>query len=66
MPTLVVHGQADPLVPYACGEDTARRIAGAQMVGIDGMGHDLPPGVVLRLLDALLPHLSAASAAPSS
>ncbi len=66
VPTLVVHGKADPLVPYACGEDTARRIAGAQMVGIDGMGHDLPPGVVLRLLDALLPHLSAASAAPSS
>lgn len=60
VPTLVVHGKADPLVPYACGEDTARRIPGAQLVGIEGMGHDLPPGVVLRLLDALLPHLKAA------
>lgn len=56
-PTLVVHGKADPLVPYACGEDTARRIPGAKMVGIDGMGHDLPPGVVDLLLQALLPHL---------
>ena len=59
-PTLVVHGKADPLVPYACGEDTARRIAGAKMLGIEGMGHDLPPGVVEHLLAALLPHLKSA------
>ncbi|MDO9197196.1 alpha/beta fold hydrolase [Rhodoferax sp.] len=59
-PTLVVHGKADPLVPYACGEDTARRIAGAKMLGIEGMGHDLPPGVVDHLLAALLPHLKSA------
>jgi len=56
-PTLVLHGRADPLVPYACGEDTARRIQGARLVGIDGMGHDLPPGVVERLLAEMLPHL---------
>jgi pimeloyl-ACP methyl ester carboxylesterase len=61
-PTLVVHGKADPLVPLACGEDTARRIPGARLVGIDGMGHDLPPGVVERLLALLIPHF--ASAAP--
>lgn len=52
-PTLVLHGDADPLVPIACGEDTARRIAGARFVAIPGMGHDLPPQVV----DLLLPHL---------
>lgn len=57
VPTLVVHGKADPLVPYPCGEDTARRIPGAKMVGIEGMGHDLAPGVVDLLLQALLPHL---------
>src|SRR5665213_215193 len=39
-PTLVLHGKADPLVPYACGEDTARRIRGARLVGVEGMGHD--------------------------
>jgi len=60
-PTLVVHGKADPLLPFAHGEDTARRIAGAQLLGIDGMGHDLPPGVVTHLLAALLPHLQAAT-----
>ncbi|WHZ10648.1 MAG: Beta-ketoadipate enol-lactone hydrolase [Burkholderiaceae bacterium] len=59
-PTLVLHGRADPLVPYPHGEDTARRIAGARLVGIDGMGHDLAPGVVERLLPPLLAHLDAA------
>ena len=56
-PTLVVHGQDDPLVPYPCGVDTARRIRGAKLVAVPGMGHDLPPGVVDRLLEDLLPHL---------
>ncbi|MEO5607620.1 MAG: alpha/beta hydrolase [Polaromonas sp.] len=60
-PTLVVHGKADPLVPFACGEDTARRIAGARLVGIEGMGHDLPPGVVSRLLDLLIAHFGSAT-----
>ena len=57
VPTLVVHGKDDPLVPFACGEDTARRIPNAQLVGIHGMGHDLPPGVVDRVLQVLLAHL---------
>jgi hypothetical protein len=35
-PTLVMHGKADPLVPYACGEDTARRIPYAKLLGIEG------------------------------
>jgi pimeloyl-ACP methyl ester carboxylesterase len=59
-PTLVVHGRADPLVPMACGEDTARRIPGARFESIEGMGHDLPPGVVERLLALLIPHFKAA------
>jgi pimeloyl-ACP methyl ester carboxylesterase len=59
-PTLVVHGRDDPLVPVVCGVDTARRITGARLVTIPGMGHDLPPPVVARILDALLPHLKGA------
>jgi pimeloyl-ACP methyl ester carboxylesterase len=61
VPALVLHGAADPLVPLACGEDTARRIPGAQLVTIPGMGHDLPPGVVERLLPPLLAHLRVGS-----
>jgi pimeloyl-ACP methyl ester carboxylesterase len=57
IPTLVLHGKDDPLVPFACGEDTARRIRGSRFLGIEGMGHDLPPGVVERLLQPLVPHL---------
>lgn len=65
VPTLVVHGKADPLVPFACGEDTARRIPGARLEGIQGMGHDLPTGVVVRLLALLIPHFTAAVAVRS-
>lgn len=54
VPTLVIHGTADPLVPIACGRDTARLIPGAVLHEIEGMGHDLPPA-----LDGLLSGLIA-------
>ena len=41
-PTLVIHGQADPLVPPAGGQDTARAIPGARLTLIPGMGHNIP------------------------
>jgi pimeloyl-ACP methyl ester carboxylesterase len=63
--TLVLHGKDDPLIPVACGHDTARRIPGSAFVSIGGMGHDLPPGVVARLLEPLVPHLRIAGAATS-
>jgi pimeloyl-ACP methyl ester carboxylesterase len=62
-PTLVVHGRDDPLVPLPCGRDTARRIGGSTFHVIPGMGHDLVPGVVDRLLASLLPHLQSAAGA---
>lgn len=55
IPTLVIHGTEDPLVPIACGRDTARLVPGAIMHEIEGMGHDFPP--------ALEGHLSALIAA---
>ncbi|MDB5732723.1 MAG: alpha/beta hydrolase [Variovorax sp.] len=59
-PTLVIHGEADPLVPIACGRDTARRIAGAQFIAVPGMGHDVPPQVERILIGHMLPFLRAA------
>lgn len=59
-PTLVLHGRADPLVPFAHGEDTARRIVNARLVGFDGMGHDLPPEPVALMLDEIIGHIRAA------
>jgi len=41
-PTLVIHGTADPLVPEAHGQATADAIPGAQLMLVEGMGHDLP------------------------
>ncbi|NGZ87129.1 alpha/beta fold hydrolase [Duganella aceris] len=54
-PALVIHGAADPLVPLACGVDTAASISGATLKVIEGMGHDLPAQLIERLL-ALLDH----------
>ena len=58
-PTLVLHGDADPFVPIACGRDTAQRIAGAQFVAIEGAGHDVAPRAFDEFLRYLLPFLRA-------
>ncbi|MGP3960141.1 alpha/beta fold hydrolase [Nonomuraea sp. 3N208] len=42
VPTLVLHGEADLLVPVAGGQATAAAIPGARLVTYPGMGHDLP------------------------
>jgi pimeloyl-ACP methyl ester carboxylesterase len=60
VPTLVIHGRQDVLVPFPCGQDTAQRIPKARFVPVEGMGHDLPPGVQAHLLAAMVPHFQAA------
>ncbi len=52
-PTLVIHGTADPLVPVEGGRDTAASIAGAELIEIAGMGHDLPLPLVEQIADAI-------------
>jgi pimeloyl-ACP methyl ester carboxylesterase len=42
VPTVVIHGKDDPLVTVSGGEATAAAVPGAQLVLVDGMGHDLP------------------------
>lgn len=58
-PTLVIHGADDPLVPLGNGEDTARKIRGARLEVIPGMGHDL--GAVVPIIEKLLPFLRQAN-----
>jgi pimeloyl-ACP methyl ester carboxylesterase len=53
VPTLVVHGSADPLVSSSGGRATARAIPGAKLMTIPGMGHDLPRAIWPQLIDAL-------------
>lgn len=59
-PTLVIHGEGDPLVPLAGGEDTAAHIPGAKLKTFPGMGHDLPPELILPMADAIAEHAKAA------
>lgn len=51
VPTLVVHGTADPMCDVSGGRATAEAIPGAELVLIEGMGHNLPPGLWDRLAD---------------
>ena len=56
VPTLVIHGDADPLVPVACGVDTAGSIPNASLLIIEGMGHALPITLWPRIIDAIAAH----------
>jgi pimeloyl-ACP methyl ester carboxylesterase len=58
MPTLVIHGAQDPLVPPEAGQATAHAIPGAQMQLIEGLGHDLPNGAWPLLADMIGGHAS--------
>jgi pimeloyl-ACP methyl ester carboxylesterase len=55
-PTLVVHGAADPLVAPSGGRATALAIPGAELMTIEGMGHDLPRAAWPGLIDAIAAH----------
>lgn len=53
VPSLIVHGTDDLLVPVACGKDIASSIRGSEIMLIDGMGHDLPPSLYQRVVDGI-------------
>ncbi|PLK24102.1 alpha/beta hydrolase [Porphyrobacter sp. TH134] len=56
VPTLVMHGEADPLVKLEAGEDTAAHISGARLVTIPGWGHDLPVALIPRIAGEIAAH----------
>ena len=53
VPTLIIHGGDDPLVPVEGGKETAEKIDGADLILIDGMGHSLPPETWPQIVDAI-------------
>jgi pimeloyl-ACP methyl ester carboxylesterase len=61
-PTLVIHGTADPLVAPSGGRATARAIPGAELMSIEGMGHDLPRAAWPQLIDRIAAHALRADA----
>jgi pimeloyl-ACP methyl ester carboxylesterase len=52
-PTLVIHGDVDPLVTLSGGEATARAVPGAELLVIPDMGHEIPPGVQTLVVEAI-------------
>jgi pimeloyl-ACP methyl ester carboxylesterase len=63
VPTVVIHGTDDPLVPFRGGAATARAIPGSEFLAIPGMGHDLPREVWPKIIDAVMANAERATAA---
>jgi pimeloyl-ACP methyl ester carboxylesterase len=56
-PSLIIHGDADPLVPVEAGYDTAASIPGARILIIEGWGHGYPARILWpRLINAIAKH----------
>lgn len=62
IPTLVVHGDADILVPVENGRLVAAAIPGARLLEIPGMGHDIPRRVWPQVVEAITELARAAAA----
>ncbi len=61
VPTLVMHGSKDPLVPIAHGRATAHAIPSSSFEVIEGMGHALPRAAWPQLIAAIARHARAAT-----
>ncbi|HEY3241036.1 MAG TPA: alpha/beta hydrolase [Acidimicrobiia bacterium] len=61
VPTLVIHGGADPLVRPSWGRATAEAIPGAELLIVDGMGHDLPRGAWSTVVEAIVANTAKAA-----
>ncbi|MDQ0604324.1 pimeloyl-ACP methyl ester carboxylesterase [Streptomyces canus] len=55
-PTLVVHGDHDPLLPLPHGKALRDAIPGAELLVLEGAGHDLPKAVWGDFVSALVRH----------
>lgn len=63
VPAVVLHGAADPLLKPYGGEQTAKAIPGAELRIVEGMGHDLPPGLYDTIVEAIVAAAARAKAA---
>ena len=59
IPTLVIHGDEDPLIPIAGGKATADAIPDAKLKIINGMGHEVPnlDAYWSDILDEMISHM---------
>lgn len=53
IPSLVIHGDEDILVKPACGVDTAEHLADAELMLLEGMGHDFPEPLLPQMISGI-------------
>jgi pimeloyl-ACP methyl ester carboxylesterase len=53
VPTLVLHGEEDPLLPVECGRDVARLVPGAEIETWPGWAHDFPKALIPKVIDRI-------------
>lgn len=54
VPTLVIHGRVDPLLPLRAGMEVAACIPGAHLCIVEGMGHDLPDDKIQEIVSQVV------------
>lgn len=59
-PTLVLHGEADPILPLAHGQDIAGLVPGARLRSYPGWGHDVPAALIPELTGQMIDHFGRA------
>lgn len=65
VPTLVIHGRPDPLVPVEAGIATASAIPGAKLVILERLGHALPMSMWDDLIEPIVAHARSVATAPA-
>jgi pimeloyl-ACP methyl ester carboxylesterase len=63
-PTVVIHGDADPLVPLEGGRDTAANIPAADLIIVPGVGHEMPAPVLDLFVDGILSAIARSKVSP--
>ena len=53
LPCLVIHGDIDPLVPVTGAHDTHQNVPGAELMIIEGIGHEMPKGAWHQIVEGI-------------
>lgn len=64
VPTLVIHGDSDPLINVAGGKATANAIPNAKLKIYPGMGHDLPIELIPEIAQDIIAHAATYKSEP--
>jgi pimeloyl-ACP methyl ester carboxylesterase len=57
VPTLVIHGDLDPILPIENGHAICQQVANARMLVLQGVGHELPAGSIDQIAVAIIEHV---------